>query len=90
MTKRHERLRPIAAIVAAMLSTFRCGGTPPDTSSGTVAAAARSQSPAKRNACLLAWVVKGDVRLKFTMPGLGADAMRANFVPLAHKALSRL
>ncbi len=38
----------------------------------------------------MAWVVKGDVRLKFTMPGLGADAMKTNFVPLARKALSRL
>lgn len=36
------------------------------------------------------WAVKGDVMIKFTMPGLGADVMQKNFVPLARKALSRL
>ena len=38
----------------------------------------------------MAWVVKGEVFLRLTMPGLGADDMHQNFVPLARKALSRL
>ena len=38
----------------------------------------------------MAYVLKGDVLIKFTMPGLGPEEMRTNFVPLARKALSRL
>jgi hypothetical protein len=38
----------------------------------------------------MGWVIKGDVMLKFTMPGLGAEDMQKNFVPLARKALARL
>jgi len=37
-----------------------------------------------------ACVLKGDVQLKFTAPGLGGDAKQKNFVPLARKALARL
>jgi hypothetical protein len=36
------------------------------------------------------WVLKGDVLLKFSMPGLGADEIQKNFVPLARKALAKL
>jgi hypothetical protein len=39
---------------------------------------------------VMAWVVKGDVLIKFTMPGLGPEDMRKNFVPLARKALAKL
>ena len=36
------------------------------------------------------WVLKGDVMLRFSMPGLGAEERQKNFVPLARKALAKL
>lgn len=36
------------------------------------------------------WVLKGDAMLKFSMPGLGAEDIQKNFVPLARKALAKL
>jgi hypothetical protein len=36
------------------------------------------------------WVLKGDVLMRFRMEGLTLDQRKANFVPLARKALDRL
>jgi hypothetical protein len=37
-----------------------------------------------------AWVLKDDVLLKFIAPEVGRDEMKAHFVALATKAVSRL
>ena len=38
----------------------------------------------------LSWVLKGDVMLRLSMPGLGSEERQKNFVPLARKALAKL